>query len=375
MSPDRAVTSGPPPFLSHGRNAHEPRSRSRGNRGAERGSGVRSLAPEPRPAGPVPPRRRLVLLGLPPVQRPGRGRGPQLVAHPGGPADLRLLRLAPPGPARRRPRPRLLVGAGRRLRGAAELRLVDLPRPERHVPRAVDDPVPLRLRLVRPGHRRMRLLWFPVAYLVLAVKIPDSIWQQIAFQLQQIASAGSEITLTIAGALLDFRLQADGQDFVMTWLSGGVYEEARFSIAEACSGLRMLMAFVALGVALAFLSGSLLVAAAGDDLHDGADRPRGEHRAGDHARGSEPLGPGARPRRRPHRRGDADAAARGGALPAAGLGAGPHRGGGRGGGGGGREAPRRPGSRGPRRRGRGPSGSACCCWAGRRSRFWAGSPT
>ena len=103
------------------------------------------------------------------------------------------------------------------------------------------------------GTRRMRLLWFPVAYLALAVKIPDSIWQQIAFQLQQIASAGSEVTLTIAGALLDFRIQADGQDFVMTWLADGAYEEARFSIAEACSGLRMLMAFVALGVALAFL--------------------------------------------------------------------------------------------------------------------------
>ncbi|BAM04393.1 hypothetical protein PSMK_22340 [Phycisphaera mikurensis NBRC 102666] len=103
------------------------------------------------------------------------------------------------------------------------------------------------------GTRRMRLLWFPVCYLLLAVKIPDSIWQQIAFQLQQIASAGSEVTLTIAGALLDFRLLADGQDFVMTWFNGSTYEEARFSIAEACSGLRMLMAFVALGVALAFL--------------------------------------------------------------------------------------------------------------------------
>ena len=103
------------------------------------------------------------------------------------------------------------------------------------------------------GGRRMQLLWFPVAYLALAVKIPDSIWQQIAFQLQQIASAGSEVTLTIAGALLDFRVQAEAQDFVMTWFDGTTYEEARFSIAEACSGLRMLMAFVALGVALAFL--------------------------------------------------------------------------------------------------------------------------
>lgn len=103
------------------------------------------------------------------------------------------------------------------------------------------------------GGRRMSILWFPIAYLTLAVKIPDSIWQKIAFQLQQIASAGSEITLTIAGALLNFRLEAVSQDFVMTWFADGGYQEARFSIAEACSGLRMLMAFVALGVALAFL--------------------------------------------------------------------------------------------------------------------------
>ena len=103
------------------------------------------------------------------------------------------------------------------------------------------------------GGRRLRILWFPVVYLALAVKIPDSIWQQIAFKLQQIASAGSEVTLTIAGSLLDFRLEAVAQDFVMTWFADGTYQEARFSIAEACSGLRMLMAFVALGVALAFL--------------------------------------------------------------------------------------------------------------------------
>ncbi len=103
------------------------------------------------------------------------------------------------------------------------------------------------------GGRRLRILWFPVVYLALAVKIPDSIWQQIAFQLQLIASAGSAVTLTIAGSLLDFRLEVAAQDFVMTWFADGTYQEARFSIAEACSGLRMLMAFVALGVALAFL--------------------------------------------------------------------------------------------------------------------------
>ena len=109
------------------------------------------------------------------------------------------------------------------------------------------------LVLFAQGWKRMHYLWFPVAYLVFAVKIPDSIWQQIAFKLQVIAAWGSEITLTAFGAILDFDLITSGQDMTIRYLEGNAYVEHSFSIAEACSGLRMLMAFCALGVALAFL--------------------------------------------------------------------------------------------------------------------------
>ncbi|MEM7576182.1 MAG: exosortase/archaeosortase family protein [Planctomycetota bacterium] len=104
------------------------------------------------------------------------------------------------------------------------------------------------------GPNRMRMLWFPIAYLVFAVKIPDSIWEQVAFQLTLVAAAGSEITLNVASKLLDFYITKDGQAFTMMWTdANGRMVQESFNIANACSGLRALMTFIALGVAMAFL--------------------------------------------------------------------------------------------------------------------------
>ncbi|MEM9754034.1 MAG: exosortase/archaeosortase family protein, partial [Planctomycetota bacterium] len=104
------------------------------------------------------------------------------------------------------------------------------------------------------GPGRMKVLWFPIAYLVFAVKIPDSIWEQVAFQLTLVAAAGSEISLEVCGKLFDYYIVKEGQAFTMMWTddSGRLRQES-FNIANACSGLRALMTFIALGVAMAFL--------------------------------------------------------------------------------------------------------------------------
>ncbi len=104
------------------------------------------------------------------------------------------------------------------------------------------------------GPARMKVLWFPIAYLVFAVKIPDSIWEKVAFQLTLIAAAGAEVALNVASKLLDFYITKDGQAFTMMWTddNGRLMQES-FNIANACSGLRALMTFIALGVAMAFL--------------------------------------------------------------------------------------------------------------------------
>jgi exosortase len=103
------------------------------------------------------------------------------------------------------------------------------------------------------GPAMLRWLLFPIAYLGFMIKVPDSIWQQIAFKLQLIAAAGSNVTLTILGRLIGFQIDHQGQVIEMSWWENGALVRHPMNIAEACSGLRSLMMFIAMGVAIAFL--------------------------------------------------------------------------------------------------------------------------
>lgn len=101
------------------------------------------------------------------------------------------------------------------------------------------------------GPKMMRVLWFPVLYMVFAVKVADSLWEQIAMVLQDIASRGAYFVLQLLAPILDFDIDRDGNTIKM--LGGNLTNWYPMNVAEACSGLRMLMAFIALGVAMAFL--------------------------------------------------------------------------------------------------------------------------
>ncbi|MEM8737153.1 MAG: exosortase/archaeosortase family protein [Planctomycetota bacterium] len=103
------------------------------------------------------------------------------------------------------------------------------------------------------GPAAMRVLWFPVAYLVFAVKVSDAIWSRVAEKLQDIAAAGATFMLQIFAEFMDFDIQATGNTIVMSFMKEGRWIDYPMNVAEACAGLRMLMAFIALGVALAFL--------------------------------------------------------------------------------------------------------------------------
>lgn len=103
------------------------------------------------------------------------------------------------------------------------------------------------------GSRAMRVLWFPTAYLVFAVKISDAIWSRIAERLQDIAAKGATIVLEVYAAFTNVSVANDGNSITLRFFRDGAWVEEGLNVAEACAGLRMLMAFVALGVALAFL--------------------------------------------------------------------------------------------------------------------------
>ncbi len=99
------------------------------------------------------------------------------------------------------------------------------------------------------GPAVMRTLWFPILYLALGVKISQRIWEQIAWQLQLVAAKSSTIVLQMLGV----DASVTGSTIELAFMRNGQWVVDKLNVAEACSGLRMLMAFVALGAAMAYL--------------------------------------------------------------------------------------------------------------------------
>jgi exosortase len=95
------------------------------------------------------------------------------------------------------------------------------------------------------GWRSMRYLWFPLLYLfVFGQSISDRFMEIVTFKLQDVASVGSFYGLTLLG--LDVTRAGNTLEIFYNDVSYPL------NIAEACSGMRMLMAFLALGVAMAY---------------------------------------------------------------------------------------------------------------------------
>jgi exosortase len=95
------------------------------------------------------------------------------------------------------------------------------------------------------GFRGMAFLWFPLLYLcVFGQLISDRLMTIVTYPLQDLTARGSHVVLNLIG------IDTDRAGNILTVWHGG---EARpLNIAEACSGMRMLMAFLALGVAMAY---------------------------------------------------------------------------------------------------------------------------
>ncbi|NLF31289.1 MAG: exosortase/archaeosortase family protein [Planctomycetes bacterium] len=96
------------------------------------------------------------------------------------------------------------------------------------------------------GWRPMKYLWLPVLYIALAVPLTGSLYSAIAYPLQELAAAGSTGMMRLGG--VDIVRQASSMELVSR---SGVSRD--LTVAEACSGMNLLMAFFALGVAAAYL--------------------------------------------------------------------------------------------------------------------------
>lgn len=107
------------------------------------------------------------------------------------------------------------------------------------------------LCLLLLGPRMMRLLFVPIAFLCLGITVSEIIMITLTFPLQLLASQGGYVGLALIGALGGFTADVSGNTITVIGSSGFTFP---LNIAEACSGMRMVVAFAALGAATAVLS-------------------------------------------------------------------------------------------------------------------------
>jgi exosortase len=98
------------------------------------------------------------------------------------------------------------------------------------------------------GWRLIKYTWLPIAFLVFAVPLPERFYKELTIPMRQWAA-------TVASGLLNLvpHLQASASGVVIDVFYKGKALEPALDVAEACSGMRLLMAFLALGVAMAYL--------------------------------------------------------------------------------------------------------------------------
>jgi exosortase len=101
--------------------------------------------------------------------------------------------------------------------------------------------------LLVSGWGWMRWLWFPLAYVVVFGQyVSERFISIVTYRLQDISAKGAHVFLSLLG------LDVDLNGNVLTVFDGGAPH--MLNVAEACSGMRMLVAFLALGVAMAYVS-------------------------------------------------------------------------------------------------------------------------
>jgi exosortase len=102
------------------------------------------------------------------------------------------------------------------------------------------------LVLYLAGPKVARVAFVPIFFLCLAIPLPGSLYTNIAYPLQKLAAAMSGGLLKLFGVVVEV---TESRMDIVSWTG----QRHPLTVAEACSGVRSLMAFVALGVALAYI--------------------------------------------------------------------------------------------------------------------------
>jgi len=102
--------------------------------------------------------------------------------------------------------------------------------------------------LLLGGWPVVRVAWFPILFLMLAIPLPPQVYAELTLPLRAFASSAATVIMPVFAPGLYTEAQAVIIDYVT---SAG--EQGHLNVEEACSGMRTMMAFVTLGVAIAYV--------------------------------------------------------------------------------------------------------------------------
>jgi exosortase len=108
------------------------------------------------------------------------------------------------------------------------------------------------------GFRLLPLLAVPLTLFILAIPIPQIVFNKIAFPLQIFASRCA------VGAMQLFDISVLRQGNVIELMPLGAHEPKRLAVVEACSGIRSLMTLLTLAVVYAYFTGPRSGSKSGD---------------------------------------------------------------------------------------------------------------
>lgn len=107
-------------------------------------------------------------------------------------------------------------------------------------------PCLLGIVLFMGGWRLLREVWFPIAFLICAIPLPQAQYFSLTLPLRRLASHSGALLL---GLLPDVETEVRG--VVIEYDYRG--DVSALNVEEACSGMRLMMSFVTLGIAMAYL--------------------------------------------------------------------------------------------------------------------------
>jgi exosortase len=98
------------------------------------------------------------------------------------------------------------------------------------------------------GWRLIRYTWLPILFLVFAIPLPRRYYVGLTTPMRHLSA---EVATALLNMVNDLEATASG--VIIEVVYQGQRLEPALDVAEACSGMRLLMAFLALGVAMAYL--------------------------------------------------------------------------------------------------------------------------